>query len=107
MQSKHQSEKMPLYPHSILKKPSEFPPVPFDIEDNISEEIMIEDDNDSLDVILPNRDLNDFSDFDRPTAKPGKFCFKRSHLNFKKKLGIFKCILNGNRLVEKIMNSNK
>ena len=80
VQSKHQSEKMPLYPHSILKKPSEFPPVPFDIEDNISEEIMIEDDNDSLDVILPNRDLNDFSDFDRPTAKPGKFYSKKDSI---------------------------
>ena len=66
------SEKMPLYPHSILKKPSEFPPVPFDLEDNLEDIMIEEDDNDSLDVILPNRDLNDFSDFDRPTAKPGK-----------------------------------
>ena len=62
---------MPLYPQSILKKPSEFPPVPFDLED--SNEDILEDDNDSLDVILPNRDLNDFSEFDRPVAKPGKF----------------------------------
>ena len=62
---------MPLYPQSILKKPSEFPPVPFDLED--SHEDILEDDNDSLDVILPNRDLNDFSEFDRPVAKPGKF----------------------------------
>lgn len=85
VQSKHQSEKMPLYPHSILKKPTEFPPVPFDLDDNISEEIMIEDDNDSLDVILPNRDLNDFSDFDRPTAKPGKISFSNREKNQKKK----------------------
>ena len=75
---------MPLYPHSILKKPTEFPPVPFDLDDNISEEIMIEDDNDSLDVILPNRDLNDFSDFDRPTAKPGKISFSNREKNQKK-----------------------
>ena len=67
-----QPEKMPLYPQSILKKPSEFPPVPFDLEIDSHEDIL-EDDNDSLDVILPNRDLNDFSEFDRPVAKPGMF----------------------------------
>jgi hypothetical protein len=30
-----------------------------------------DDDNESLDILLPNRDLNDFSDFDRPATKPG------------------------------------
>ena len=28
---------MPLYPHSILKKPSEFPPVPFNLDEEIEE----------------------------------------------------------------------
>ena len=59
---------MPLYPHSILKKPSEFPPVPFNIDEEDDEA-----DNESLDILLPNRDLNDFSDFDRPATKPGQF----------------------------------
>ena len=61
-------EEMPLYPHSILKKPSEFPPVPFNIDEEDDEA-----DNESLDILLPNRDLNDFSDFDRPATKPGQF----------------------------------
>lgn len=71
---------MPLYPHSILKKPSEFPPVPFNLEDEDQEEdgeavddLLDEADNESLDIILPKRDLNDFSDFDRPATKPGQF----------------------------------
>ena len=81
---------MPLYPHSILKKPSEFPPVPFNLDEEIEElEDIIaargdhdvddggggagdDDDNESLDILLPNRDLNDFSDFDRPATKPGQ-----------------------------------
>lgn len=62
-------EEMPLYPQSILKKPQEFPPVPFSLD---LTEKAIEDDNESLDIVLPNRDLNDFDNFDRPSAKPGK-----------------------------------
>ena len=62
-------EEMPLYPQSILKKPQEFPPVPFSLD--LTEKV-IEDDNESLDIVLPNRDLNDFDNFDRPSAKPGK-----------------------------------
>ena len=64
---------MPLFPQSILKKPTEFPPVPFNLDEKV---VVSEDDedNESLDIILPNRDLNDFADFDRPTAKPGKKC---------------------------------
>ena len=60
---------MPLFPQSILKKPTEFPPVPFNLDEKVV--VSDEDDNESLDIILPNRDLNDFADFDRPTAKPG------------------------------------
>ena len=77
-QQLHPKEEMPLYPQSILKKPTEFPPTPF----NLEEELLIaaaavaheenEDDNESLDVVLPNRDLHDFGDFDRPVAQPGK-----------------------------------
>ena len=85
---------MPLYPHSILKKPSEFPPVPFNLDEEIEdlEDIIAagecvddgerdgDDDNESLDIILPNRDLNDFSDFDQPVdfdrPKPGQY-FKK------------------------------
>ena len=60
---------MPLYPQSILKKPTDFPPVPFNLDEKV-----IEDDNESLDIVLPKSDLNDFADFDRPTAKPGMKC---------------------------------
>ena len=67
---------MPLYPQSILKKPSEFPPVPFNVLEETSEEL--EDDNESLDIILPSGQHNlvdDFNDFDRPITKPGKAVF--------------------------------
>ena len=66
------SEEMPLYPQSILKKPQEFPPVPFSLD--LTEKV-IEDDNESLDIVLPNRDLNDFDNFDQPTTKPGMKTF--------------------------------
>lgn len=61
---------MPLYPQSILKKPTEFPPVPFNLDDNDHLDI---DDNDSLDIILPKASLlrDEFADFDRPRTKPG------------------------------------
>jgi hypothetical protein len=65
-------EEMPLYPQSILKKPQEFPPVPFSLD--LTEKV-IEDDNESLDIVLPNRDLNDFDNFDQPTTKPGMKIF--------------------------------
>ena len=91
---------MPLYPHSILKKPSEFPPVPFNLDEEIEElEDIIaargdhdvddggggagdDDDNESLDILLPNRDLNDFSDFDRPATKPGQYIHLSSKNRF-------------------------
>lgn len=62
--------KMPLYPHSILKRPTDFPPVPFNLDEDDRELL----DNASLDVILPNRDnLDDFADFESPTSKPGMY----------------------------------
>ena len=70
-------EEMPLYPQSILKKPQEFPPVPFSLDltpSHLTEKV-IEDDNESLDIVLPNRDLNDFDNFDQPTTKPGMKIF--------------------------------
>ena len=60
------SEEMPLYPQSILKKPQEFPPVPFSLD--LTEKV-IEDDNESLDIVLPNRDLNYLAGFDRPSVR--------------------------------------
>ncbi len=93
---------MPLYPHSILKKkPTEFPPVPFDLdldEDRTVGGYQIDSiDNSSLDVIFPpastasttvtvnnvknannviknnngNHGYDSFDDFDRPSTKPG------------------------------------
>ncbi len=63
---------MPLYPQSILKKPTEFPPVPFSLyeEDKDSKE---DSDNQSLDIVLPQkRDMHrEFEEFDRPSARPG------------------------------------
>ena len=67
--AKSEKTEMPLYPQSILKKPTDFPPVPFNLDEKV-----IEDDNESLDIVLSKSDLNDFADFDRPTAKPGMKC---------------------------------
>lgn len=73
-QGPHQPEEMPLYPHSILKRPSEFPPLPFDMNEDEDETYSLRQ-NDSLDVILPNgtsrQQAMEFSEFDRPFAKPG------------------------------------
>lgn len=65
---------MPLYPQSILKKPTEFPPVPFNLDEDDRASGDLDNDNDSLDIILPKQSLlrDDFADFDRPRAKPGK-----------------------------------